>query len=42
MYRVNDDATSVKGLEFHSDETRIYNILVCVSAILLIFMNLRV
>ena len=41
MSRVNDDATGVKGSGFHPDETRIYNILVCVSAILLIFMNLR-
>ena len=41
MSRVNDDAASVKGSGFHLDETRIYNILVCVSAILLIFINLR-
>ena len=41
MSRVNDDAAGVKGSGFHLDETRIYNILVCVSAILLIFMNLR-
>ena len=41
MSRVNDDATGVKGSGFHPDETRIYNILVCVSAILLIFVNLR-
>ena len=41
MSRVNDDAAGVKGSGFHLDETRIYNILVCVSAILLIFVNLR-
>ena len=41
MSRVNDDAAGVKGSGFHLDETRIYNILVCVSAILLIFINLR-
>ena len=41
MSRVNDDATGVKGSGFHPNETRIYNILVCVSAILLIFVNLR-
>ena len=41
MSRVNDDATGVKGSGFHPDEARIYNILVCVSAILLIFVNLR-
>ena len=41
MSRVNDDATGVKGSGFHPDETRIYNILVCASAILLIFVNLR-
>ena len=41
MSRVDDDATGVKGSGFHPDETRIYNILVCVSAILLIFVNLR-
>ena len=41
MSRVNDDAAGVKGSGFHLDETRIYNILVCVSAILLIFMNLQ-
>ena len=41
MSRVNDDATGVKGSGFHPDETRIYNILVCVSAILLLFLNIR-
>ena len=41
MSRVDDDATGVKGSGFHPDETRIYNILVCVSAILLLFLNIR-
>ena len=41
MSRVNDDTAGVKGSGFHLDETRIYNILVCVSAILLIFVNLQ-
>ena len=41
MSRVNDDATGVKGSGFHPDEARIYNILVCVSAILLLFLNIR-